>query len=162
MQLFDNFAEGTCNDHRELTNWSIAQNVRATSCFSCPLTTSVKDMVFSPSFSTDNFSKSFSPYVCMSKGGSASYHLKVIHYLIESNINVQKTQQYQSSADAEIASGVTCSSKLCSIRSFHVDTRTAISFCSSISLRFGTRESWKNNDVITLNKEIYGSITHFI
>lgn len=146
-----------CN---KITNWRSAENVRATSCLSCPLTTSVNDMVFSPSsFTSDNFSITFSPYVCMSKGGSESCHLKVIHYLIKLIINIQKVQTDQSSTDAETVSGVTSSSKFCSILCFHVDTRAAISVCFSISLRLATRESWKKNDMSLTKKkkkEVYG------
>lgn len=59
-------------DTKAITSCRSAENDRATSCFSWPLTTSPKDMVFLVSPSLFSLPKTLAPYSWISNGGCES------------------------------------------------------------------------------------------
>lgn len=121
-------------DTKAITSCRSAENDRATSCFSWPLTTSPKDMVFLVSPSLFSLPKTLAPYSWISNGGCESCEDR-LYFQIHHKNGIKFEMNYTRSAQ-------TCSSKFCSILCFHVETRAANSVCLSVSARLARRESY--------------------
>lgn len=131
-----------------ITNWSRAEKLRATLYFSCPSTTSEKGMRPPLSASLDNSSRIALLYSWISNGGCLSYHKKHTSLKPTKRRNGHGLYRQQKwKWDNITLNIITCSSKLCSIFCFHVQTRVAISVCFSVSAMLARSVSYTENIV---------------